>query len=190
MIKSARQTKNQPDSKIKAAIRTINDFPKKGIKFRDIAPLLADPALTKRMVALICAGFGKPGASGKTAVDKVVGIESRGFVIGAMAAQNLGVGFVMARKKGKLPGKVIAKEYGLEYGTACLELQRDCIKNGEAILIIDDVLATGGTVQAVTDMVRSQGGRVVGIRFLIDLTYVPKIAGLDLDSDVKSLIEL
>lgn len=190
MIKTAQRTKSRTDSKIKAAIRTINDFPKKGIKFRDIAPLLADPALTKRMVELICAGFGKPGSSGKISVDKVVGIESRGFILGAMAAQKLGVGFVMARKKGKLPGKVIAREYGLEYGTACLELQQDCIKKGQAILIIDDVLATGGTVQAVTDMVRARGGRVVGIRFLIDLTYVPKIAGLDLDADVKSLIEL
>lgn len=190
MVKTGRRVKNRPDSKIKAAIRTINDFPKKGIKFRDIAPLLADPALTKRMVELICQGFARNRSSGRIPVDKVVGIESRGFIIGAMAAQKLGVGFVMARKKGKLPGKVISKEYGLEYGTACLELQQDCIKKGESILIIDDVLATGGTVQAVSDMILARGGRIVGIRFLINLSYVPRMAGFDLHSDVKSLIEL
>jgi len=189
MIKTARRMKSRPDQRIKAAIRTINDFPKKGIQFRDIAPLLADPALTKKMVEWMCRGFARTGASGKIAVDKVVGIESRGFILGALVAQRLGVGFVMARKKGKLPGKVIAKEYGLEYGTACLELQRDCIKKGAAILIVDDVLATGGTVQAVTGLVRARGGRVVGIRFLINLTYVPRLAGFDLDSDIKSLVE-
>lgn len=190
MLKSGRRAKNRPISKIKAAIRTINDFPKKGIQFRDIAPLLANSTLTKRMVDLLCRGFTRSKYSSRTAVDKVVGIESRGFIIGAMVAQKLGVGFVMARKKGKLPGKVIAREYGLEYGTACLELQKNCIKNGEAILIIDDVLATGGTVQAVTDMIREQSGRVVGIRFLIDLSYVPRMAGFNLHSEAKSLIEL
>lgn len=190
MIKSGRRIKSRPISKIKAAIRTINDFPKKGIKFRDIAPLLANPILTKKMVELLCRGFTRKATSNKTVVDKVVGIESRGFILGAMTAQKLGVGFIMARKKGKLPGQVISREYGLEYGTACLELQQDSIKKGEAILIIDDVLATGGTVQAVTGMIRERGGRVVGIRFLIDLSYVPRMAGFDLHSDVKSLIEL
>ena len=189
MVKSARCAQHRTDSRIKAAIRTIKDFPKKGIQFRDIAPLLADPALTRRMVELMCQGFTRRGSSAGVPVDKVVGIESRGFIIGAMVAQRLGVGFVMARKKGKLPGQVIAKEYGLEYGTACLEVQRDCIKKGEAILIIDDVLATGGTVQAVTDLIRERGGRVAGIRFLIDLTYVPRMAGFDLDSDIKSIVE-
>jgi adenine phosphoribosyltransferase len=189
MVKTAKRTRNRTNSRIKAAIRTINDFPKKGIQFRDIAPLLADPPLTKKMVELMCAGFARNNSPGKISVDKVVGIESRGFILGAMVAQRLGVGFVMARKKGKLPGKVISKEYGLEYGTACLELQRDCIKKGEAILIVDDVLATGGTVQAVTGLIRARGGRVVGIRFLINLTYVPRMAGFDLHSDIKSLVE-
>lgn len=189
MVKTSRRTKNRSDSRIKTAIRTINDFPKKGIQFRDIAPLLADPTLTKRMVELMCAGFARNRSYGKTSVDKVVGIESRGFIIGAMVAQKLGVGFVMARKKGKLPGQVISKEYGLEYGTACLELQKDCIKKGEAILIIDDVLATGGTVQAVTDLIKARGGLVAGIRFLINLTYVPRLAGFDLHPDIKSLVE-
>ncbi|MBI5778312.1 MAG: adenine phosphoribosyltransferase [Planctomycetes bacterium] len=190
MIKTARHSKSRADRGIKAAIRTINDFPKKGIKFRDIAPLLANPALTRRMVELMCRGFARPGVAGRIAVDKVVGIESRGFILGAMVAQKLGVGFVMARKKGKLPGKVIAREYGLEYGTACLELQQDCVKKGERILIIDDVLATGGTIQAVSELVESRGGRVVGIRFLINLTYVPRLAGFKLHSNVKSLVEL
>ncbi|MEK7309242.1 MAG: adenine phosphoribosyltransferase [Planctomycetota bacterium] len=189
MAKSASCAQHRPDRRIKAAIRTIKDFPKKGIRFRDIAPLLSDPSLSRRMVELMCQGFTQPGSSGKTSVDKVVGIESRGFIIGAMVAQKLGVGFVMARKKGKLPGKVIAKEYGLEYGTACLEVQQDCIKKGERILIVDDVLATGGTVKAVTDLIRERGGRVVGIRFLINLTYVPRMAGFDLDSDIKSIVE-
>jgi adenine phosphoribosyltransferase len=149
---------------LKALIRDVPDFPKAGILFRDIMPLLRDPRGLAEVTTALAA---QHRASG---IDLVAGVESRGFLFGAPLALTLGVGFVPIRKLGKLPGPTAQREYALEYGSNHLEIQRSAIRPGERVLLLDDVLATGGTARAGLDLIRELGGEAVGAGFLIELT--------------------
>ena len=151
---------------LKNIIRDIPDFPKKGIIFKDITTLLSDARSFQRMVDLLSHRY-----VGKK-IDKVVGVEARGFVIGAALAYKLGAGIVLVRKPGKLPSETFKKSYDLEYGTDTLEIHTDAIKKGERILIADDLLATGGTMGAVVDMVESMGGDLVECCFMVELDFL------------------
>ena len=145
-------------------IGVTEGFPREGISFKDISPLLRDPAAFKSIVDEMAKDIKRLGA------NVVIGPESRGFVSGAPAAYAAGVGFVMARKAGKLPGKVVSETYTLEYAEATIELPEFAIKKGDKVVIIDDLMATGGTLKAVKDLVTKMGGEVVGIINLIELT--------------------
>lgn len=148
----------------------VPDFPTPGVTFKDITPLLADhEAFTAVVDALAAAGRD---AAGTTVVDKVAGMESRGFIVGAPVALALGVGFVPVRKPGKLPREVHAQSYTLEYGEATVEVHRDGIAPGERVLLIDDVLATGGTAAATVDLVRRCGGEPHAVAVLLELTFL------------------
>jgi len=144
-------------------IRDIPDFPKKGIVFKDITPLLGDSAAFKQIIGDMAAPFRKE------QIDCIVAIEARGYILGAPIAYELGSGLALVRKKGKLPWKTIQTEYSLEYGSATLEIHRDAIKPGQKILIVDDILATGGTLKASIDLVEELGGSVVGLLVLAEL---------------------
>lgn len=153
---------------IKKLIRDIPDFPKTGILFRDITPLIGDA----RGFAAVVDGLAEPYV-GK--VDTVLGIESRGFIIGAPVAYRLGVGLAIARKPGKLPFSTLDESYDLEYGSATLQMHSDAIKPGARVLLVDDLLATGGTAEAALKLVRRVGGVVVGCAFIVEL---PELGGL------------
>lgn len=153
-------------NELKNIIRDIPDFPKKGIIFKDITTLLADAASYQRMVDLLSHRY-----IGKR-IDKVVGVEARGFIIGAALAYKLGAGIVLVRKPGKLPSETFKKSYELEYGTDTLEIHTDAIKKGERVLIADDLLATGGTMSAVVDMVSSMGAELVECCFMAELEFL------------------
>lgn len=155
---------NNPGLKLlEKSIRNIPDFPKPGILFRDITTLMQDKAAFKKAVDLLAKKY----KSKK--IDKVVGVEARGFIFGAAVAHKIGAGFVPVRKKGKLPFKTISATYELEYGTDTLEIHKDAINPGEKVLIIDDLLATGGTIKAVIGLVKQLGGKISGIGFVIEL---------------------
>jgi adenine phosphoribosyltransferase len=147
-------------------IRDIPDFPKKGILFKDITPLLASPSGLALAVEVLANPFRDAG------IQAVVGAESRGFIFGTALAQSLSCGFVPVRKPGKLPSQKIALTYALEYGTDTLEIHKDAIKTGEKCLIVDDLLATGGTMRACCDLVETLGGHISGIAVLIELTFL------------------
>ena len=148
---------------LKARIRHVPDFPKPGILFYDITTLLRDAEGFRAAIDAIAAPYlGQP-------VDLVVGVESRGFILGAAVADRLGTGFVPVRKPGKLPSRTIRATYSLEYGTDSLEIHSDAVERGQRVLIVDDLLATGGTARATANLVRELGGHVVGIAFLIEL---------------------
>jgi adenine phosphoribosyltransferase len=151
---------------LKARIRDIPDFPKPGIVFKDITPLLADGPSFRTLTEALAGRF-----AGRK-VDLVVGVEARGFIIGSAVAYVLEAGIVMIRKKGKLPYKTHKAIYQLEYGTDILEIHEDAITPGQRVLIVDDLLATGGTVSAAIDLVHKLGGSVVGIGFLVELTFL------------------
>jgi len=151
---------------LSSCIRDIPDFPKKGIIFKDITTLLNDKRAFARSIDLLAKEF-----QGKR-IDYVVSVESRGFIFGAALAYKLGAGFVPVRKKGKLPGKTKRVTYHLEYGTDTLEIHNDAIKKGSRVVVIDDLLATGGTVHAVSKLLTSFHVAVVGIAFLIELTFL------------------
>lgn len=151
---------------LKNIIRDIPDFPKKGIIFKDITTLLADAKSFQRMVDSIANRY-----VGQR-VDKVVGVEARGFIIGAALAYKLNAGIVLVRKPGKLPAETFKQTYDLEYGTDTLEMHTDAIKKGERVLIADDLLATGGTMGAVVDMVNSMGGEIVECCFMAELEFL------------------
>lgn len=153
---------------LKSLIRTIPDFPKAGIQFRDVTTLLSHPGGLSITIDALAEHF-----SGHKA-DKVVAIESRGFTIGGALAQKLGCGLVLARKPGKLPGDVERIEYQLEYGTDSIEIHRDAISSGERCLVIDDLLATGGTCAATCSLVEKLNGKVVGCGFIVNL---PDLSG-------------
>lgn len=161
---------------LKDLIRDIPDFPEPGVTFRDITPLLADPKALAEVVKELAARFDEHH------VSKVVGIEARGFVFAAPVAVELGAGFVPVRKVGKLPWHVHSEEYALEYGTGTLEVHQDAIGEGERVLIVDDVLATGGTAAAVGRMVDRMGAIAVGGGFVVELAFLDgrsKLGSLD-----------
>ena len=162
---------------IEALIRDVPDFPEPGIVFKDITPVLADPLAFSTIIDLIVVHFGRGN------VDKVVGIEARGFILGAPVAYHFGAGVIPVRKKGKLPYETIEEEYALEYGTATLEIHTDAVTPGERVLVVDDVLATGGTAAATASLVERIGGKVCGIATLIELDFLhgrDKVSGYDL----------
>ena len=151
---------------IETAIRNIPDFPKPGIQFKDITPVLADARLFAGAIDLLTARF-RPGT-----VDAVVGIDARGFIFAAAAAVKLQAGFVPVRKKGKLPFRTHEQDYALEYGTATVAIHVDALKPGSRVLLIDDLLATGGTAQAAARLVEKAGGQILGAHFLIELGFL------------------
>jgi adenine phosphoribosyltransferase len=151
---------------LKALVRDVPDFPQEGIVFKDITPLLADELAFSTVIDLTVVHFGRGN------VDKVVGIEARGFILASPVAYHFGAGFVPVRKVDKLPWETEAAEYALEYGTATLEIHRDAVAHGERVLIVDDVLATGGTAKATAELVERIGGKVVGIACLIELAFL------------------
>ncbi|MBI5397431.1 MAG: adenine phosphoribosyltransferase [Verrucomicrobia bacterium] len=153
--------------KIKAAIRDVPDFPKPGILFKDIMPMLQQPELFRAVVDTFA------NRHAKRKPDVVVGIDARGFIFAGAVAYKLGAGFVAVRKKGKLPFKTIDQTYDLEYGSETLSMHVDAIPRGARVLIVDDVLATGGTARAAADLVTKLGGKVVECDFLIELTFLP-----------------
>ena len=151
---------------IERAIRNVPDFPKPGIQFKDITPVLADAKLFSGCIDLLIDGF-KPGQ-----VDAVVGIDARGFIFAAAAAMRLQAGFVPVRKKGKLPFKTHEQEYDLEYGTSSIAMHIDALKPGSRVLLIDDLLATGGTAAAAASLVQKLGAQILEISFLIELNFL------------------
>ncbi|HAN04944.1 MAG TPA: adenine phosphoribosyltransferase [Elusimicrobia bacterium] len=169
-------------TKLKSIIRDVPDFPKPGIIFKDITPLLADHAAFTELVQAFADAYRGAG------ITKVLGIEARGFLLAAPIAMALGAGIVPVRKKGKLPYKTVAASYALEYGTDTLEMHADAVKPGEKVLVVDDVLATGGTAAAVCELVEKLGGRVAGVAMLIELEFLngrSKLAGRDIHSLIK-----
>ena len=163
-------------------LRDIHDFPKPGIVFKDITPLLADPAALSLAVEFLTQPFRDKH------VDLVVGAESRGFIFGTAVARNLSAGFVPIRKPGKLPYKTKRVEYMLEYGSDAMEIHEDAINRGDKVLMIDDLLATGGTMAACCELVKSLGGEIVGVAFLIELTFLKgreKFGGMAVHSVIR-----
>lgn len=154
---------------LKERIRSIPDYPKPGIVFRDITTLLQDPEGFRDTVDLLVAPFAR------NQVDKVVGIEARGFITGGAVAHQLRAGFVPARKMGKLPWETVSEEYELEYGTDAIQIHTDCIRAGERVLLVDDLIATGGSAEAALKLIERVGGEIVGATFVIDL---PDLGGL------------
>jgi adenine phosphoribosyltransferase len=168
-------------AEIEKAIRNIPDFPKPGIQFKDITPVLADARLLAGSIELLTGGF-KPGT-----VDAVVGIDARGFIFAAAAALHLKAGFVPIRKKGKLPFQTYEQEYDLEYGSASVAVHVDALKPGSRVLLIDDLLATGGTAAAAAALVRQLGARILEVSFLIELGFLDGRKKLK-DYSVRSLV--
>jgi adenine phosphoribosyltransferase len=173
---------------LRAAVRSVDDFPKPGIVFRDLTPILLDPVLYSEMLLehIDAAAALNPTKEGDLNPTKIVGMESRGFWFGPQLAFNVGAGFVPARKPGKLPCPTVSQQYGLEYGRDEIHIHTDAIKSGDKVLIVDDLLATGGTAEAVGKIVRSMGGEIVGFLFAIELDDLKGRARLD--APVSSLL--
>ncbi len=163
-------------------IRDIPDFPKEGIIFKDISPLLGNAAALTASIDQL-----EERVAGKQ-IDVVAGVEARGFVFGPLLAQRLGVGFVPVRKPGKLPAATVSKSYDLEYGQATIEIHTDAIKPGARVLVVDDLLATGGTAVATCSLLEELGGEIVACAFVVELSFLPGRAALD-GRDVVSLIQ-
>jgi adenine phosphoribosyltransferase len=162
---------------LRAAVRDVPDFPKKGILFKDITPVLSDPSLFRMAIDLFAERHAKQ------RIDAVCAIEARGFLFGAGVAYRLGTGVVPIRKKGKLPYKTVEASYSLEYGTATLAMHVDALKKGSRVLLIDDLLATGGTAAASVQLIEQLGGEIVGIDFLVELAFLKgreKLANRDI----------
>src|SRR5438067_6766962 len=167
---------------LRALIRDVPDFPQPGVVFKDITPLLSDPEAFSTVVDRIVVQFGRGN------VDKVVGIEARGFIVAAPVAYHFNAGFVPVRKVGKLPWESESESYELEYGTETLEIHRDALMEGERVLVVDDVLATGGTASATAHLVERLGAKVIGIACIIELTFLhgrEKLGDLDFYSLIK-----
>ena len=158
---------------LKARIRHVPDFPKPGILFYDITTLLKDPAGLREAADALARPFEGEG------IDVVAGVESRGFIFGAALADRLDTGFVPVRKKGKLPAATVCESYALEYGTDSLELHADAVRAGQRVLVVDDLLATGGTARATAALVRKLGGHVHALAFLVELTFLAGRAKLE-----------
>ena len=170
-------------AKLTAGIRDVPDFPKPGIVFKDIAPVLADPELWDiAMSALV-------ETAGGVHIDKIVGVDARGFIFGAAVADRLKAGFIPIRKKGKLPHETIEKAYALEYGEEIVEVHKDAIAAGENVLLVDDLLATGGTAAAAADLVQRLGANMVGFAFLIELAFLGGRANLPESVPIHGIIQ-
>lgn len=167
------------DGVVARSLRDVPDFPQPGVVFKDITPLLADP----EAFATVVAALAEPR---RGAVDLVAGVEARGFVVGAALAHALGVGFVPVRKAGKLPGDTVSVSYDLEYGSATIEVHADALVGGERVLLVDDVLATGGTAVAAWDLLEQVGGTVVGFDCVVELAFLEGRARLG-DREVRAL---
>lgn len=175
-------TNSVTPAELAAAIRNVPDFPQPGIQFKDITPVLADARLFAGAIDLLTADF-QPGS-----IDTVVGIDARGFIFAAAAAVKLKAGFVPVRKKGKLPFTTIDQEYALEYGHATVAMHTDALKPGARVLLLDDLLATGGTAAAAIALIQRLGGKIVEVSFLIELKFLngrERLPGIP----VKSLIQ-
>jgi len=155
--------------RVTALVRDVPDYPTPGVLFKDITPLLATPAVFREVVDAIAAAHGRDGAE---PVDVVAGIEARGFILAAPVALALDVPFVPIRKRGKLPHTTVAADYDLEYGTATIEIHTDAVSPGQRVLLVDDVLATGGTAAAACGLLEQVGGTVVGLSILIELSFL------------------
>lgn len=166
---------------LKDKIKVVEDFPKKGISFKDITTLIGDGEALKFTIDKIAEYLRNK------KIDLIVGPEARGFIFGVPVAYALGIGFVPVRKKGKLPGETIGINYGLEYGTDTLEIHKDAIKKGQRVAVVDDLLATGGTINAVTKLIEDVGGEIVSVDFVIELTGLKGRDKLD-NYDVLSLV--
>jgi len=166
-------TRTATPDRVLALIRDVPDFPRPGIVFKDITALLQDPEGLRQACERLAAPFLAQ------RIDLVVGMESRGFIFGAPVALALGAGFAIARKLGKLPGATLRASYALEYGTAEIEMHSDSVRAGQRVLIVDDVIATGGTAAATVHLVRELGGVVVGASFLIELAFLNGRESLD-----------
>ena len=170
------------DDKLKSSIRDIKDFPKAGVVFKDITPLLQDGDLFKSTIERLAGPFQRKG------ITHVASIESRGFIFGAPVAYLLGAGYIPVRKKGKLPSKTVSLTYDLEYGTDTLEMHADALDPSARVLIIDDVLATGGTARATCQLVEKLKGKVAGLSFVIELEFLhgrEKLRGYDVTSLIR-----
>lgn len=151
---------------LRAAVRDVVDFPKPGIIFKDITPILADADLFRGSIDLLCE------TAGDRKIDKVVGIDARGFIFAAAVADRLGAGFIPVRKKGKLPWRTRQLAYALEYGESVVELHEDAVSPGESVLVVDDLLATGGTAGAAVRLLEESGADIVAVSFLIELGFL------------------
>lgn len=168
---------------VKAKIRTIPNFPKDGIMFRDITTALKDAEVLKQMVDFLGEQF-----KGEK-IDYIVGLESRGFIFGVPVAYNLNAGFIPVRKPNKLPAATISETYELEYGTDTLEIHKDALKKGDRVIVVDDLLATGGTASAACNLVAKAGAEIVGCAFVIELVDLNGRDKLPKDSKVVSMVE-
>jgi adenine phosphoribosyltransferase len=164
---------------VTAHVRDVPDYPQAGVLFKDITPLLGDADAFGDVVESMAALYGP--------VDKVVGIEARGFILAAPVAYEIRAGFVPVRKQGKLPAKTFAQEYDLEYGSATLEVHQDAFTPGDQVLIVDDVLATGGTARATASLIQRAGARVIGVAVLMELSFLNGRAAIP-DLEVRSLL--
>lgn len=169
-------------SSIKQAIRNVPDFPKAGIQFKDITTALKQPDVFKEILEKLAEEY-----KGQK-IDYVVGIESRGFIFGAALAYLLGCGFVPIRKKGKLPAEVLSQEYALEYGTDKIEIHKDALQPGDRVLVIDDLLATGGTAEAAALLIKKTGAQIVGFAFVIELLELSGRKILEQYAPVSALV--
>lgn len=168
---------------VKGMIRDVVDFPKPGIVFKDITTALKDSATLKKMVDFLCENFKEE------KIDYIIGLESRGFIFGVPVAYNLNAGFIPIRKPNKLPAKTISESYELEYGTDTLEMHADAIKAGDRVLIVDDLLATGGTAAAACNLVTKTGAEIVGCAFIIELNFLKGRDKLPKGCKVLSMLE-
>jgi len=167
---------------MESKIRNVPDWPKKGVSFKDITPLLREKKLFYKTIDFLISPYLKK------KVDKIVGIDARGFILAAAAAYKLKTGLAIVRKKGKLPSKTVSRSYSLEYASNTLEMHEDSILPGERVVIIDDVLATGGTMAATVGLVKELGGKIVGIEFLIELIYLKGRKNLK-NQKIRSLLK-
>ena len=168
---------------VKNKIRAVKDFPKPGIIFRDITTALKEPDTLKEMVDYLCEQFKNE------KIDYIAGIESRGFIFGMPMAYKLNAGFVPIRKPNKLPAETISQEYALEYGTDKIEIHTDAIEKGANVLVVDDLLATGGTAEAACELIKKTGGNLIGVAFLIELEALNGRAKFDKDLKVVSMLK-
>ncbi|MBN1553144.1 MAG: adenine phosphoribosyltransferase [Phycisphaerae bacterium] len=168
---------------IESYIRDVPDFPKKGIVFKDITPLLACPEAMKDTADALAAPFAGKG------IDLVAGVEARGWIFGSLLAERLEAGFVPIRKPGKLPYKKISRTYGLEYGTNTIEIHTDAVQPGQSVLMVDDLLATGGTMSAACNLVKELGGTIAACTFVIELCFLPGREVLK-EYEIHTLLEI